>query len=142
MKDERFWQHERIKQPRDFRRAFERRRSASDPNLVVHAVENGLPHARLGLCIGKRVIRKAVDRNRLKRLIRETFRRSKSRLPSGVDFIVSTRRGGLTYRIVSDSFVRLAQEAARRLGRASREDTSAIDRTVPAQSASDQQNST
>jgi ribonuclease P protein component len=51
---------------------------------------NGLPHARLGLAISKRASKLAVERNRLKRLLRESFRRARSELPS-VDLVVMAR---------------------------------------------------
>jgi ribonuclease P protein component len=51
---------------------------------------NGLDHARLGLAISKRVSKRAVDRNRLKRLVRESFRRIRHELPP-VDVLVMGR---------------------------------------------------
>lgn len=38
------------------------------------------PAPRLGLAIGKKHCRRAVDRNRLKRIVRESFRQHKDRL--------------------------------------------------------------
>lgn len=52
--------------------------------------ENGLDHARLGLAISKRVSKRAVERNRIKRLVRESFRRIRGQLPS-VDLLVTAR---------------------------------------------------
>ena len=43
--------------------------------------------ARLGLVIGKRAVRRAVDRNRVKRVLRETFRIRRLELPC-VDIVV------------------------------------------------------
>ncbi|BFI97563.1 MAG: ribonuclease P protein component [Rhodanobacter sp.] len=51
---------------------------------------NGLPHARLGLAISKRASKLAVERNRLKRLLRESFRRQRAHLPP-VDVVVTAR---------------------------------------------------
>lgn len=51
---------------------------------------NGLAHARLGLAISKRVSKRAVERNRIKRLLRESFRRARSQLPP-VDLMVMAR---------------------------------------------------
>ncbi|HET8764745.1 MAG TPA: ribonuclease P protein component [Rhodanobacter sp.] len=51
---------------------------------------NGLPHARLGLAISKRVSKLAVERNRLKRLLRESFRHARTGLPA-VDIVVMAR---------------------------------------------------
>ena len=48
-----------------------RRRSDS---LSVQLRSNGLSYARLGLIVPKRHVPRAVDRNRIKRLMREWFR--------------------------------------------------------------------
>ena len=45
---------------------------------------------RLGVIVAKRVLRRAVDRNRAKRLIRETFRCAKASLPA-LDIVVQVR---------------------------------------------------
>jgi ribonuclease P protein component len=52
--------------------------------------DNGLDHARLGLAISKRVSKRAVERNRIKRLLRESFRRVRHQLPP-VDLMVMAR---------------------------------------------------
>jgi ribonuclease P protein component, eubacterial len=51
---------------------------------------NELPHARLGLAISKRVSKRAVERNRIKRLVRESFRRVRHLLPP-IDVMVMAR---------------------------------------------------
>lgn len=51
---------------------------------------NELGHARLGLAISKRVSKRAVDRNRIKRLVRESFRRVRHDLPP-VDLLLMAR---------------------------------------------------
>jgi ribonuclease P protein component len=58
---------------------------------VVFARPNGLAHARIGIIAGKRVASRAVDRNRVKRLVREMFRLMRHRL-DGVDVVVQLRR--------------------------------------------------
>jgi ribonuclease P protein component len=110
-----FRPHERINSPDDFRRAFERKRSASDTALVVYAVENGRAYPRLGISVSRKKIRKAVARNRVKRLLRESFRLSKAELPPGVDLVVVPRGPSLTFD-QARALPALAQAAARRLG--------------------------
>lgn len=84
---------------------------------MVYAAENGLPYARLGISVGRKKVRKASDRNRIKRLIRESFRLSKAQLPLGVDYVVVPREVPATMPEVMARFVPLAQSAAGRLGR-------------------------
>jgi ribonuclease P protein component len=111
-----FRPHERIRDPAVFRRAFERKRSASDGWLIVYGVENGLDHPRLGISASKRKVRKANDRNRVKRLLREAFRLNKFDLPPGVDLIVVPRGPALTFEAAQKSLPDLARAVARRLG--------------------------
>jgi ribonuclease P protein component len=111
-----FRPHERINAPGDFRRAFDRKRSASDAALIVYGVENGRDYSRLGISIGRKKVRRAVERNRIKRLLREAFRLGKGEFPAGVDLVVVPRGPGLTFAAARQGLPRLAQAVARRLG--------------------------
>ena len=51
---------------------------------------NQKPHARLGIIIAKHHIRLAVDRNQIRRIVRESFRHHKEEL-KGLDIIVLMR---------------------------------------------------
>ena len=53
-----------------------RGRRSSDALVTLIARPNDLAHARLGITVSKRVSKRAVDRNRIKRWIREDFRKS------------------------------------------------------------------
>jgi ribonuclease P protein component len=48
---------------------------------------NELGHPRLGMIVSKRLYSRAVDRNRIRRQIRETFRQSATSLPA-LDMVV------------------------------------------------------
>lgn len=47
----------------------------------------GNTEARLGLVVGKKLLKRAVDRNRVKRVVREQFRLRRAGLPA-VDLVV------------------------------------------------------
>ncbi len=53
---------------------------------------NNTDVSRLGLAISKKAVNKAVDRNRVKRLVRDSFRHSRHAL-AGIDIVVLANRG-------------------------------------------------
>ncbi|MDR3410814.1 MAG: ribonuclease P protein component [Formivibrio sp.] len=61
-------------------------------NLLLLARENGLGHPRLGLVIGKKSVKLSVQRNRLKRLMRDSFRQHQDLLADW-DIVIVARKG-------------------------------------------------
>ncbi len=59
--------------------------------LSIFATKNNVDHPRLGLAISKKSVRLAVGRNRIKRIIRETFRCNKNIL-NGFDVVVVSKQ--------------------------------------------------
>jgi ribonuclease P protein component len=79
----------------DFQQVFKHTECRSvDQRLTVLARQNKLQHARLGLAISKRIIKTAVGRNRVKRLVRESFRQHQQLL-TGLDIVVMSRNGAV-----------------------------------------------
>ncbi len=64
----------------------------SDKDILFLARPNGLSHSRLGLVVAKKNIRKAVQRNRIKRLVRESFRHQQV-CANNIDAVVLARKG-------------------------------------------------
>lgn len=95
MTDKRFRSSEHLRRSADIERVFAQKRSASDHLLVVFVAENQLKWSRLAVSISKRNIRRAVDRNRVRRRIRECYRIMKSDLPPGLDIVCVARTGAL-----------------------------------------------
>jgi ribonuclease P protein component len=113
----RFRRAERLRRPSDFRRVYERRRSVSDDFLIVYACENGLPHLRLGLSVGRKA-GPATRRNRLRRLYREAFRLTRHQMPVGLDLVLIPRGDEEpTLEELKRSLPRLVRQLARKLAR-------------------------
>ena len=77
----------RITSPADYQRVFSKPIKSGSSAFTVLAKQNNLQQPRLGLAIAKKHMRRAVDRNRIKRQIRESFRLYKDTLPA-VDVVV------------------------------------------------------
>ena len=73
--------------PAEFEQVFAENERARTDTLLVMARPNPLGHARLGMVIAKRLLPRAVDRNRVKRCVRETFRLQRQNFPA-CDFVV------------------------------------------------------
>lgn len=92
----------RIRRSDEFRTVFSRGKRYLRSGLVVIATPGACREARLGLAVAKRRVPRAVDRNRVKRIIRESFRHSRGRL-GAVDVVVLARDGtaGMSNRQLS-----------------------------------------
>ena len=89
----RFPRQLRLLSSQDFQPVFKHTDCRSiDQRLTVLARQNELSYARLGLAISKRIIKTAVGRNRVKRLVRESFRQHQQEL-GGLDIVVMARDG-------------------------------------------------
>ena len=73
-----------------FGRVFEKATRSRDKWFTVLCRKNDLAIARLGLAISKKQCRKATARNRLKRIIRESFRHHHDAL-EGLDIVVMNK---------------------------------------------------
>lgn len=69
-----FGKSQRLLKPAEFKRVFELRQSAHNAHFGIYAVKNTSGQPRVGLVVSKKVSKKAVVRNRIKRQVRENFR--------------------------------------------------------------------
>jgi ribonuclease P protein component len=85
----------RLTRRREFERVLRQRsmRVAKGPFVAI-ALANAFGAARLGMIIGKRHLSRAVDRNRVKRVIRESFRCHHDALPH-LDIVIQLASSGI-----------------------------------------------
>jgi ribonuclease P protein component len=114
---ERFTRLEHIRRRADFERAYSTGIRIHARYMTVFVVPNGGSAARLGVA-ATRKLGPAVDRNRVKRLAREVFRRHKP--GEGVDVVVVPRREMLDASFSSLEADYRAALASKRDGRGTR----------------------
>lgn len=87
---------------------------ASQAHFLLLAKNTSAPNPRLGFIVAKKKVRRAVDRNRIKRCVRENFRKMKHELPA-IDIVFLARHD--VGRLDSASLHLACQEGFRRLAR-------------------------
>jgi len=105
--DTRFSRDARLTNASDYTRVFEKNSRSADRYWTVLSRQNENPlknkaeadnaeiPARLGMAVAKKNAKRAVDRNRLKRLARESFRQHKQSL-AGFDIVLLARHASVT----------------------------------------------
>jgi ribonuclease P protein component len=90
-----FARPQRLLKGSEFETVYARRRRVADSCFAVNFAINELGLARLGLSVGVKAVGNAVARNRVKRVVRESFRQAASGL-AGIDLVVGARNGART----------------------------------------------
>ena len=80
----------RLTRSAEFERVYRQGRSQANRHLVLYAFPNTSAGSRVGFSVSRKV-GGAVERNRVKRLLREAFDRSRPRLADGQDVVVIAR---------------------------------------------------
>lgn len=79
-----------LKLNKDFRRLYGRGQSLVSPVVVVYVMKNKLNINRLGITVNKKN-GCAVLRNRVRRIIKEAYRKIEPNLKKGYDFVLVAR---------------------------------------------------
>jgi ribonuclease P protein component len=90
-----FSRQSRLLKPAEFKLVFQQAIRSGDDYFKILARENGKQRHRLGMAVSKKACVRAVDRNRIKRIIRESFR---TQMPGSgtekpLDFVVLPSAG-------------------------------------------------
>lgn len=108
MADQSFGRKLRLLTASDYKAVFGKAElKVSSPQLLILAIKSGYEDPRLGLVIAKKNIRLAVERNRLKRLLRESFRKHQQLLIE-MDIVILARSG--SDKLDNKNFVTLVEK--------------------------------
>ncbi len=102
---------QRLRRPGEFQRSYREGRRFQNAWLSANVAANSGTQARLGLAIAARVVGNAVQRNRLRRRIRESFRLRQLELPA-VDIVIGARAAarGASAEAISAALARLWEQ--------------------------------
>jgi ribonuclease P protein component len=97
----------KLRKTDDFSSVFRFKRVLRGTSIDIFFRQNGLSNPRLGMVVPKKVLARAVDRNRVRRILRESFRLSQVSL-GGLDVVIRVKAPGLNadYRAQWDLFLR------------------------------------
>ena len=85
----------RLTSAAQYHRVFQKNQRTADRHWTILYRENQGQNARLGMAVSKKCAKRAVDRNRLKRLARESFRQHKQSL-AGFDIVLLARHASVS----------------------------------------------
>ena len=104
----------RLRKRAEYQRVFSGGRVVRTPYFILYWLPNTVGTARLGLQVGRRAARKAVQRNRWKRWAREVFRRHRYRWPAvDVVFIARPAMQDLTFHTFRKTFLQAMRRIVR-----------------------------
>ena len=100
-----------LKQNHEFRRLYQKGKSAVSPYFAVYCRRTCRSYSRLGITTGVK-LGKAVKRNFVRRRIRELYRTHESQLVPGYDIVVVARTRAIVsrYADLERSFVQLMKK--------------------------------
>ena len=85
-----FSRQSRLLKAAEFKSVFQQAIRSGDESFRILARINGIQQHRLGMAVSKKACARAVDRNRIKRVIRESFRKQLANQTSerALDFVI------------------------------------------------------
>lgn len=121
MKSYSFPRELRLLTPSQFSRIFDHPVKAVSDHLTLLAKFNDTDHPRLGLTIAKKKEKTAVGRNRVKRIIRDSFRLNQHNMPN-IDIVVIARNdiGSATNQQLQKQLTKLWKKISQRCEKSSK----------------------
>ena len=78
----------RLKKQKDFEKIFKNGKSFKQGSLYLKINKNDLQSSRFGFIVSKKFSKKAVERNRIKRILREVVKERIGEVVKGMDIVI------------------------------------------------------
>lgn len=82
-----------IKRSTEFQQVFKNGKWYSADILMIYILKNNQNIKKVGIAVGKKVSNRSTKRNRIKRLIREAYRKNEELLVSGYNVVIVCKAG-------------------------------------------------
>ncbi|HPM42419.1 MAG TPA: ribonuclease P protein component [Candidatus Omnitrophota bacterium] len=112
--DEKFRKTEHLLKSKQFQAVYKKARPYKDDYIVIRCMPNNSSVTRLGFSISSRKIQLATMRNRVRRITREVFRKTKKNLVRGYDIVViftTLPHKNIAYQEIESRFKHLVSKA-------------------------------
>ena len=90
----------RLRKNSNFEAVYKKGRCYPDKDILLFILANELPCPRCGISVSKKVSKKAVDRNKLKRRLSFVFLEESKHIIKNVDVIIVAKKNLLNYSFV------------------------------------------
>lgn len=84
----------RLKKREDFKEVYQKGKFLKDATISLKYSKNNLDFSRIGFSIESKYFKTAVERNRVKRILREIFKEKLQNLKPGFDIVVFRKKPG------------------------------------------------
>ncbi len=97
-----------LKKNDDFRLVYSKGRSKANRFFIIYILKTGNDYNRIGVSVSKKV-GNSVERHRIKRIVKESYRLHEKMFNSGLDIVVIARSGAadLEYKDVESALLHL-----------------------------------
>lgn len=82
----------RLKRKKDFEKIYSDGKSANADSIFLKFIKNNKTETRIGFVVSKKVSNKAVERNLIKRILRNYCREKISEMVPGLDIVVIAKK--------------------------------------------------
>jgi len=103
----------RLKKKKDFENVSESKQQISGRFLILKFTKNGLDTTRAGFVVSKKISKRAIDRNRIKRRMRSVCKTEIVKLKKGIDVVFFAKKN-----IINTEFIDIHRDIKQLLTRA------------------------